>query len=250
LFHHRREVSLKKQFIAYFDILGYEQKAGSDETNLFDTINTCIEKSAKIISGLQNKYNNTEIKLKVFSDNFLYCTETNYVPLLFLASHIQAALTCDDVFIRGALCYENLIFTNDFIYGKGIILANEIESKIAIFPRLIIDASFFLGAAEINNAIYHKNFSSNDMHKELEHFYCEDSDGNLYIDYLGEFKYFSESVSKSLYPYSINDLLVKHKNHIQENIRTSDKKVQQKYQWCKKYHNNFCSNNNFPNLLI
>jgi len=217
---------------------------------LFDVINTCIEQIKNILPFFKPSYNYSDIKLKVFSDNFFFCSETGYLQLLFFVSHLQAVLTTVNVFIRGALCYNDLIFTDDFIYGKGMIEAHDIESKIAIFPRLIIDDSFFSGAANIENSNTNINISLVEIKEHLKSSYFEDFDGNNTLDYLEECRNFTENSPRNIYPYTIRDIVYEHGNQILNNLNITSRKIHQKYCWCKKYHNKFCSNDNLLDLVI
>jgi hypothetical protein len=82
-----KKYDIKKYFIGYFDILGFENKVKKNNKEidlaLLSTIDDIIIFSRKSISTLY-KY---DIKMKVFSDNFLFCSEENYIPLILLIGH-------------------------------------------------------------------------------------------------------------------------------------------------------------------
>jgi hypothetical protein len=71
---------IKKYFIAYFDILGFEKMVDKEDNNknliLLTSIFDCITNSNDVISLFNETESKTDIKLKVFSDNFFYCTDT------------------------------------------------------------------------------------------------------------------------------------------------------------------------------
>jgi len=139
----------------------------------------------------------------------------------------------NNIFVRGSLCYDDLYFSKEFLLGRGIIKAHKIESELAIYPRIIVDNSFLEGA---------KSVSSGREDEIFEWYFSEDeTDGFCHFDYL-----------KAEHNYSTRDgndtqrILEKHRDLIISNINKynneKDMRIFQKYQWCKKYHNNFCKN--------
>ena len=265
----------REQFIAYCDILGYGSHV-KDRTSaivLAKTIKHYIM-SLKTPFGSSLKFDKhpeCNIKLKVFSDNILICSENNWYTIMRSVDTLQRMLVVENIFIRGALYYGDLYFDNDFICGQGIIDAHKIESQIAIFPRIIIDNKFIV---EANNKI--ENFVklviekvldnnpnlehvddyqhiSELMLKDLKNLTKIDFDGNYFMNYLKTVYLTSldknEPDCKNSY---IKNYLSKHRDIINKNIiwNNSDRKILQKYNWCKQYHNTFCRQYNFVDLII
>jgi len=137
----------KPHFIAYFDILGYKQHVAKGRA---------VEIANKIASSIEGIWDNfdmrkyggdvsapeDEAKLKVFLDNFIICSERDWHAVLQNAVRVQMYLALNDVLVRGSLCYGDLFFSNEFLCGDGIVLAHEIESQTAIYPRVIVDKPF------------------------------------------------------------------------------------------------------------
>lgn len=237
-------ILLKNYFIAYFDILGYKDKLNQDyednNTNTYDAIKACISLSKKLI-----KYNPDEIKMKVFSDNFFFCAENNYLKLLSLVGCLQCALSSINIFVRGSIVYDEIIFDEDFIYGKGIINAYKLESEISIFPRIIIDDSFFNGIKKIEKVDDLSIFESSRLYNISKNI---DFDNNQYLNYLDILRDYKENGEKNINKFI--DILSDHADNIKLNLENPDKKIQQKYQWCKNYHNEFCKKYNYIDLKI
>jgi hypothetical protein len=248
----RELFGMKKYFIAYFDILGFENFINQDDKykdlKLLYTINDIIANSRMMASYFTKADNLKEIKLKVFSDNFLYCTEENYLALISLVSCLQSAFITCNLIIRGSLCYGDLVFNNEFLYGKGLINAYKIESEIAIFPRIVIDESFFIGAQKMANQIYKKDLSRNELLDTLDNFFCTDFDNNKFINYLGAVD--NLTIDKTSGSYGFIEVLKDHAITIKNGLLSSDKKVLQKYQWCKTYHNKICKQYQHDALFI
>ena len=251
-----KKYDIKKYFIGYFDILGFENKVKinnkEDDLALLTTIDEIIIFSRKSISTLY-KY---DIKMKVFSDNFLFCSEENYIPLILIIGMIQALFITNDLFIRGSLCYGDLYYDDEFIYGKGLINAYKLESKLAIFPRIIIDNSFFSGVTNITNKSIQEKISSNNILSNLQDIYCNDFDNYRFIDYLTIMKNYKdkESIDHPNETMSFFKFISDHAKYIKNNLLVEDtienRIIKQKYYWCKNYHNEFCKKNKYHELII
>jgi hypothetical protein len=245
---------IKQYFIAYFDILGFEKKVNQEDEKknliLLTTINDCIANSKEVISLFYDTGSKVDIRVKVFSDNFVYCTENDYISLLCMIATLQCTFLPYNIFIRGALSYGKIFISDEFIYGKGLIDAYKIESEIAIFPRLIIDDSFITGASKVETLKRNKEVSFELILESLKNNYCVDFDNNLFIDYLGMMKYFEDETGRASKGYSFNELLDIHARNICYNLQTDDKRIEQKYQWCKNYHNFICTKYNIPDKFI
>ena len=240
---------MRKQFIAYLDIVGFEEKVNkgnaSVDLKLLYSINDIINHSKEIIPIIKNT--DKEIKMKVFSDNFLFCTENDYFALLGLVSLLQSSFIECDLFIRGSLYYGELTYNDDFVYGKGLLEAYKIENEISIFPRVIIDDTFFSGAHEEINKLSPRELSYEEFLESLNDYYCTDFDTNKYINYLGIMEnYFIDGQMK----YNFRELLQNHAANIRIGLKSESKRVLQKYQWCRNYHNEICKKYQYNDLQI
>jgi len=234
----KETLETEPHFIAYFDILGYENmiKAGGEEK--IKSLLSIIDESVKGAMVLAYTFNEigTNIKMKVFSDNFFFCTKDDPYILVILISLIQTSLAMNDIFIRGALCYGNIYFDDHYVFGKGIIDAHFLESNIALFPRIILDNTII------------KAISPEAGFEIISDYIYEDFDGNKYISYLNNKNDKEKMLNDS--EMSFDDILSTHKKLIQKNLSSEDKSVLQKYQWCKRYHNKFCKKNDFNKFVI
>ena len=231
-------------FIAYLDILGYAENVLKEEERnngtFFSIIRECVNASEYFVKNSSDIHKNAEIKMRIFTDNFLYCTKKDYLTLLNIISMLQTIFMQKNIFIRGALYYGKLYIDDNFIYGKGVIDAYRLESEIAIFPRIIIDETFFQGALGIETIKYHDDVTLEKILIGLKTHYCIDFDNNKFIDYLGNIKYILDAIFPETMGFNFDNLLRIHANFICENLKTENKRKSQKYQWCKKYHNDIC----------
>ena len=147
-------MEFSEYYVAYFDVLGYKdafKKSEDVSAKLIDA----IEFSIKIMKDIVSIHNTTfgestekipEIEYKVFSDNVLICYKETKEPLsgLSLVSFLRLVATIQRVFferplliVRGGITKGPLYLTNDFVGGKALIDAVELEST-AVYPRIVV----------------------------------------------------------------------------------------------------------------
>ena len=234
------EFEPSQHFIAYIDMLGYRAKIKEHgAAELARSISKKFEESEQIIK--ENGDERKQIKWKAFSDNVLFCTEESCMPLIGLMAFFQIKMIQENLFVRGALCHSQLYFDEKFICGDGIILAHEIESEIAIFPRIILHQSYIRA---IDNFYEHKPTSYPQFKAGI---YQEDVDGQKFLDYL-------ELVFDFFLNENINEMKIILSNHaeqIKNNLsRNTNERTLQKYHWAKNYHNQFCKDHGFESFII
>ena len=284
------------QFIALFDIIGYKDiflsgkqrinfgySSATGERELFVNseelspflFSNQVENILDEAKEARDIHKN--IKQKVFSDNFLFCTENNWFGLLSLISTLQTIFVGQGIFIRGAFWYGGLRFTNDFVSGEGIVKADELEKR-AKYPRIIIDDTYVKKANEFGK----NTDSSIDLTtaEECFDYFCstfdnegEFGDSELFINYLSIYPQFTTNnrdfyfeIHKTLVDHNKDnikeyfcDMLIKHGSYILYNLKDIEdnrceiinkfgeneyKKRIEKYEWLKMYHNDFCKKDN------
>jgi len=83
--YNEANLKISKHFIAYLDILGYEKHLdhwGGPEMFLA-TMSNVIESTRRGIKLMNDYADSVDAKLKVFSDNFLLCSENGWESLLY-----------------------------------------------------------------------------------------------------------------------------------------------------------------------
>lgn len=218
--------------VASIDILGASDRMMSDEM-----AETFIDN----LYGFQDEISDTigeTFELKTFSDNVLLSSDTVDVPTVsnFIKSlaWIQLNVLCHQkLLMRGGLVIDKFYKSEhnsgkDFVIGKSLVCAHELESKFAIYPRIIVSNEVF----DLINSDSHSN----------ETIIC-DAD-QKFVDYL--------QVTLDSENFVNRELLKKHASaliqHINEtnnsNIDNIDCKkwdsIRSKDVWVLAYHNDFC----------
>lgn len=152
---------IKEYYIAYFDILGYKQFFETSPEKVPELLNFIFfaVQQANGIVGIANNsplihgLGKMEIKTKFFSDNILLCLEKTdgdldlfrMITFFGIVAGIQRAFILDyGLFVRGGITSGELSFNDDFIFGKGIIDAVNLEMN-AIYPRIVIKRELIEG---------------------------------------------------------------------------------------------------------
>ena len=227
-------------YIAYFDILGYHQLV---EDGKHIEICKLIEKvrilplikylertkkeefKSRILSGPRNsKKESYEIKSIAFSDNILLSTPIDWYLLLRVMIDIQASLIQEGIFIRGAMVRGKLYHSDTLVGGEGLIMAHKLESKVAVYPRIIVDKSYI---AAVKTVAEKRLISDSSLTEYLK----LDFDKNYFLDYL---KFCSETEDGE----NFHDIYIK---KVEKEIKNNKDKheVLAKYNWCKTYYEEF-----------
>ena len=147
-------MEFSEYYVAYFDVLGYKEafkKSEDVSAKLVDAIEFSIGMMKDIVSIVNTPIDNLteetpKIEYKIFSDNVLICCKNtndtlstlSLVPFLRLVATIQRVFFERPLLIvRGGITKGPLYLTNDFVGGKALIDAVELEST-AVYPRIVV----------------------------------------------------------------------------------------------------------------
>lgn len=186
----------KSYAVAYLDILGATNrikkgKVSADESlNLLHNLYTMIMELADAEKGIR-KY--SDIRFKIFSDNIILAKELSADPsknedevrvLLNCVSNFLCDSVGDSVgwLVRGGITIGDFYIDDTIVWGPALVRAYELEDKIAIYPRVILDAPV------VEMLRRNKNESN---------FLCQDSDGMFYLNYMSIWSFSGEFVQRA-----------------------------------------------------
>ena len=142
-------------YVAYFDVLGYKEafkKSEDISATLIESIESSIDLMKDVVSIVNTPVDNDltdntpKIEYKIFSDNVLICCKESKDTLstLSLVSFLRLVATIQRIFfqkanliVRGGITKGFLYLTDDFVGGKALIDAVELEVS-AVYPRIIV----------------------------------------------------------------------------------------------------------------
>jgi len=185
-------------YIASIDLLGAKKLIATDVND--DRLNEVrnIYKSWKRING--DSYF-SPLKVKFFSDNVVIAIrvdDTNGISsaadllLEFTAYMADHMLRCNYK-PRGGICKGHIYMDDIFVWGKGLVDAYVMESKTAIFPRIIVSSEVLNGASDhLKNIMIQKDIDGEFILNYLRSF---GRDKDLWVSYISEE---CESLSKEI----------------------------------------------------
>ncbi len=134
----------KKCIVAFIDILGVSAQIRKDATSAIQDVWAFCHRILKAT-------NKTNLKIKIFSDNIFLCEEIDdHNPVEAINDIFNALneiettmINLNNSFVRGAVAVGMVHFEDNFVLGEALLKAYELESNVAIYPRIIIDESVF-----------------------------------------------------------------------------------------------------------
>lgn len=217
----------KKCVVAFIDLLGVSYKIEVGSQWALDWVWLFYKSITQEIKQHEN------VKFKIFSDNILICKEIDennpkqcVLEIIEVLDKIEELMfTSKALFIRGAVVVDDLHFSDNFVYGKALVRAYELENKYAVYPRVVIDNS----ALELVN----------DEKLPI----VQDKDGLYFYDYIQfcivENK---EEWLKKIRTFKFNVLL-----NIRGNLTNAS--VLNKMEWAVNYYNDNCIRHNIKYLI-
>ena len=224
-----------KKAVAFLDIMGFKNIIKQSEDDVeFRTklINNLVE-----LKSMENIYTYTDAphldygkKLTAFSDSIVVSydlsKESAVFYLLFDIIFIQINLVAMGLLLRGGLTLGDVFHDGGVVVGPAMLKAFEMESSIAVYPRIIVDPLLIEYAYENPSHSFSK-----DKEKELVlSLLCPCENNYYYTNFL--------SMDSELgYEYStfLNDV----KRLIDEGLKSPNIGVKNKYEWLQKYYFSF-----------
>lgn len=207
------DIKFSNYCIAYLDFLGAKQyMKNGDGTFLIDL--KSIYNDALNSVDFTNIVTQKDIGIKIFSDNILLTVEiekddpnrvAKIEKIINLTGNIYNNALRHGYLIRGGIS-EGEFYKDDsnvFVYGKALIEAINLEEKIAIYPRIVVQSSI--------------------KESNPQYFY-QDKDGVWCLD---------SFIFSRVYDH------VSYKHHLLKKLKTDskDEKVRQKIMWAISYFN-------------
>lgn len=153
------------RFVAFIDILGFKQMIGHVEKKmpgheqifkrLVSVLNFLNEESIESNGNhdlpvyefkgetlVERELGNPRITY--ISDCVIVSTDPDFDGFKSICNKLtkfSTDLACDGMFLRGAITYGPLFHDMKFVFGSAYQRAYEIESKLAVHPRILVDQS-------------------------------------------------------------------------------------------------------------
>jgi len=200
----------EERIIAFIDILGFKNLANNEfKCEDIGAIlklpyllrQDCIVKMLKIKGVMMTSISDS----LVFSIRLEESGAMNKITKL-LSVFMQAILSGYGLLLRGGIAVGKIYHDNEIVYGPGLVKAYELENKIAVYPRIVMELSDF------ENAI---QFCSPFSQSTLRKVFVPDNDSFLMLDCF----YYTNQPTLELCRCKL------------EQMKTSDLRAQQKINW-------------------
>lgn len=145
----------------------------------------------------------------------------------------QFQLACTGRFLRGGIAIGNAYADYGNITGPALVEAAQLESEVAVVPRVLLSESASNSAIAEARIGYGDHPSRSPFNRAL----MVDADGRVFVNYLDvALEYEEEGVAEAV------PLLQEHKKAVSNALdrHGSDPRVREKYVWIAHYHNFFC----------
>lgn len=133
---------------AFIDILGFKEHVQNfpRDQKLFKRLHYALLRIKTIerlkLSPTKNRVSDLEVN--IFSDSIVISAqEQNLDDLITAIGYLQADLLYVGMLARGGVAKGGLIHIDGIVYGESLIRAYELESKAAVYPRIIIDNALY-----------------------------------------------------------------------------------------------------------
>lgn len=227
----------QKHVIAYLDMLGTTAKIAQadDYMNLYQlyTIYNAAVQFSENKALRKSRFG--KIVVKIFSDNIIMAIPLNSDDdiedichlIEFTAIFQDSATLIHRWPVRGGIAIGELFIDKVMVWGKGLVRAYNLENKMAIFPRILIDQSIIHIIGENSNFVR-----------------C-DTDGCFFLDFLNFVRHQDQQGNDNFVltaRNSFTDLLKEIKNK----DGTYQERPYQKLQWYKNYLNQWYNEHYAP----
>lgn len=224
----------QNHIIAYLDMLGTTSKIDKDDDypylrRLYNIYNNVIQ-IIQDKSSLTSRYD--KIIIKVFSDNIIMAIPLkskndieaihNLIQFTAVFQSLSTIHYCWP--IRGGITIGDLFLDEMMVWGKGLIRAYNLENKIAIFPRIVVDQNIIQIIGQ--NNIYVRR----------------DVDGCFFVDFLN-FNHVDDEQEKDNFVKFLWNRFEKQLEEIRNQDGNYQERPYQKLQWYKNYLEQRCNVN-------
>ena len=238
----------EQRIVAFIDILGFKallndttDNKGNDNEDAINKVVSAYE-AIRDIWDLDKKadYLNTNSsdtkKVSIFSDCLVVSFEINQSSEVFFTlleiKWLIMRLISRRILCRGAVSLGKFIHTENYLFGPALVEAYTLESKAAVYPRVILDHTVIEAGA--SNGSNHHSFSQE--HEYVQLLLEQDSDGMYYIDYF--FKAQSELDDPEYdFPEYIDNLAEIIRKGLMSSSHHSKADLRVKFSWMRERYN-------------
>lgn len=222
------KLKTEEHVVAFIDVLGATHMINTDADASLNKIHSAYVKAKKLFDAwfLSKGLMNELISITIFSDNIIIAgkvTDVQVFKSVYSAVHIMAALfqwllMVDGILLRGGITHGSFYKDDIMVWGAALVKSHELESKTAIYPRIVVDPDTI---ERIGDPFSEENTKFIRLKKDF--------DGMFFVDYVDYIKPNAQGVNKALLLREID----RNMKEISENANNT--KLLQKFYWHANY---------------
>lgn len=232
-----KECQYEERFIAFIDILGFRNII-SESINSPEVLQDIIDSLEYVYEEREDNYNGKLAQsfigrmISTFSDSMIISypcslSGAGYYILLDLV-FITNDLINIGMMLRGGLTVGKVIHTEKYSFGPAMNRAYELESKVAVYPRIIVDSAQDKNVIKeaLKNPLNEKVFEEKYLDKVIR----KDEDGLCFVDFLNSSLGFDDEMSRNEQVKRVIDFADSGRKKY-----TNDLRIKSKYEWLYSY---------------
>ena len=169
----------KEYVVAFIDILGAKKKIQRDVNESLNIVHETYNEAIDVLSTLYSgKIDILKPQIKIFSDNIVVAVPTDIkgrlaalMSVMIYSGLIQHNFLQHKYLVRGGISLGDFFVDDVMLWGTALARAYEIESTVAIYPRIVLDPHLVGEIQVFNNQV-------------LQNWLSQDIDRLLYINYM------------------------------------------------------------------
>lgn len=223
---------LVPSFVVFADLLGVRQRIekSDDDAELLHIMSAAIEAAAPMLEGgvwSYFRYYSDCVSLitpTIFEDDDSH--ESEFGEIITSLGRWQAKMVWLGFPVRGGLAFGSLYVDERSLFGKAHLAAYNLESKIAVYPRICLCPETI--------KLLHKQMSAyaTSYESPQERDVIVDIDDQVFVNYLSAFQ--DQFEGREI------ELIDRHRDFIQNELNSCSDSVRDKYLWMRDYHNWVC----------
>lgn len=222
----------ENRLILFMDILGFKEivEHSINDEKIIEQVNRAIEQIRVLADS--SEYQESQI-ITQFSDSIVVSYKVDAASSVFdlisSIGFIVINMVMKGYLVRGGVTVGKLYHTNDLLMGPAMNRAYEIESREAIYPRVVIDKSV-LAAAGQNRAEFHSPY---DEIESVSAYLSVDTDDKIFLEYV-TWKKVVEVFGAEYEEYA--PYLSQLAGLIESGLQHPSKRVREKFAWLYKLY--------------
>jgi hypothetical protein len=229
--------TLRDSIAAFVDELGFSVRVKNlSNEDLRRDIGIYDDARARLSNPLV--LHDEELRVLFFSDNVGLAKPVgadypanDLLGVLLLLADYQLNMTLNDRFVRGGVTRGDLYADNSWITGDALVQAYELESKTAVYPRVLIDEG--CQALAMDDFAPHDPLFFLNRLSDAQNLLLRDGD-RVILSYLGLL------LLDEYIDLPVDAALAAHRRQIMSNLsQDRGRHINEKYEWVAAYHDFF-----------